>query len=66
MPNKKKKTVKVEVKKMVVHHPDCPNHPKNKYESVEESQRRLALINDNHRFTFEDILWLKRKVKTSI
>lgn len=44
----KKKTVKIEVKKMVVHHPDCPNHPNNKVESVEESQRRYAAINDNH------------------
>ena len=48
MPNSKKKTAKVKVKKVVVHHPDCKHHPKNKVESVEESQRRFAAINDNH------------------
>lgn len=56
MPNKKKKTVKAEVKKVIVHHPDCKHHPKNKVESVEESQRRYAAINDNHMFTYEDII----------
>jgi hypothetical protein len=54
MPNKKKKTVKVKVKKMVVHHPDCKHHPKNKVESVQESQRRFAAINDNHIHTWGD------------
>lgn len=56
MPNKKKKTDKVEVKKMVVHHPDCKNHPNNKVESIQESQRRYAAINENHMFTYEEIL----------
>lgn len=54
MPNKKKKTVKVQVKKMVVHHPDCKHHPENKVESVQESQRRFAAINDNHIHTWGD------------
>ena len=56
MPNKKKKLIKPKVKKMVVHHPDCKNHPNNKVESVEESQRRIAAINENNIFTYEEIL----------